>query len=419
MIFAFDSSKKRIDALYADKKQDYYCPTCNCKVIPRQGEHNIYHFSHLKDCDCIDLWKYDMSLWHRNWQMQFPESRQEIVINNQGEKHRADVLLENKKLVIEFQHSYISSEEFNERNKFYNSCGYKVLWLFDLSEKIENEQIEDCKYDHQYRWKWGSTTFSGFYPPKEKNVSVYFQFNNASFEKNCEVKIIEKFSWCPMGTERISIFRTDEKIRYSPYEFLKSICPEIKKDVSTSNREDEYYLVGDSIYKLDFDLVMMKSENRNLENLKEVIRENIDKKTMWMHCVKLPVINFIGNSNNVFVRYRVKLWLSNDISTVSSECIRELEKSLKVNCREIISLEKYNFYGRSIPEIMRNLNTNGAGLVNIKTGSDFYVSNGDYFKRDKINVVKGRPKMNYGNKYTSFYNEIYRAFKPEWMVKFT
>ena len=50
-----------------------------------------------------------------------------IVKVKDGQKHRADVLIEDKKVVYEFQHSSLSAEEFEDRNSFYNSLGYKVI----------------------------------------------------------------------------------------------------------------------------------------------------------------------------------------------------------------------------------------------------------------------------------------------------
>ena len=64
-----------------------------------------------------------MSLWHSLWQDKFPKETQEIVKKKDGKTHRADVLLESKKVVIEFQYSPMSPDEFSDRNDFYNDLG--------------------------------------------------------------------------------------------------------------------------------------------------------------------------------------------------------------------------------------------------------------------------------------------------------
>jgi competence CoiA-like predicted nuclease len=67
---------------------------------------------------------YDMTEWHKNWQKAFPIECNEVYLENNGEVHRADVLIEKRKVVIEFQHSPMSGEEFEKRNAFYKSqCG--------------------------------------------------------------------------------------------------------------------------------------------------------------------------------------------------------------------------------------------------------------------------------------------------------
>jgi hypothetical protein len=403
-----------VNALFADKKKNYFCSSCGCKVIPRQGEHNIYHFAHPKGTECLDSWNYDMSEWHSSWQNQFPEEMQEVVLTNNNEKHRADVLIENKKLVIEFQHSNLSSEEFRERNEFYNSCGYDVIWLFDVSER----NIDCYKFSHQYKWKWGTTTLSGFYPPCEKKITVFFQFDNAPFDNDFEEGVIEKYSWCPLGTERISIFRTEERISYSPYEFVCFLKKDIN-DVVRKEQISDYLLPQDSIYGIEFDMVMVNKANRSDDETINIVKSAIDSTAHLIYCYGNPEIIKKSEENDIFCRYRIKVWMINEIHLLSSQCIEQITAALKSGSKEIIAAEKYSFFGRSIPEIMKNQNIKGAGVINLRTGKDFYVSNSDYFKRENIYVVKGKPKLDYGNKYSDQYWEIYGAFKPEWMVKFS
>lgn len=57
---------------------------------------------------------------------QYPKDLQMEV--SMGER-RADLLMENKKLVLEIQISPISVKEVQAREKFYNSQGYRVIWL--------------------------------------------------------------------------------------------------------------------------------------------------------------------------------------------------------------------------------------------------------------------------------------------------
>ena len=121
MEFALNHNSERIHATDANKQDEYICPLCRKKVVLRKGEVNIDHFAHQSKCD--DTWKYDMSAWHSEWQQQFPKRNQEVVIEFNDEKHRADVMACG--YVIEFQHSPITADEFNERNNFYLNYGKK------------------------------------------------------------------------------------------------------------------------------------------------------------------------------------------------------------------------------------------------------------------------------------------------------
>ena len=127
MFFAKDKYNNKINIANANKIENYYCPLCNESLIIKKGNINIHHFSHKKGTNC-DAWYKNKTEWHKRWQSIFPIDMQEVVIENDGEKHIADVLLDNA--IIEFQYSPISVEEFNSRNEFYSKTGKKVIWVF-------------------------------------------------------------------------------------------------------------------------------------------------------------------------------------------------------------------------------------------------------------------------------------------------
>ena len=155
MEFALNHNSERIHATDANKQDEYICPLCRKKVVLRKGEVNVDHFAHQSKCD--DTWKYDMSAWHSEWQQQFPKRNQEVVIEFESEKHRADVMACG--YVIEFQHSPITADEFNERNNFYLNYGKKVIWIFDFTDEFEDGRI-DCyeewssNNDNGGKFKW-------------------------------------------------------------------------------------------------------------------------------------------------------------------------------------------------------------------------------------------------------------------------
>ena len=202
MEFALTADHRRIHALDAEKGQGYYCPVCGNQVIPRQGEVNSWHFAHVTSC--VDDWKYDMSEWHRSWQNRFPESTREVVIEYKGESHRADILTGG--YVIEFQHSPITSTEFERRNLFYTKAGYKVIWVFDETEAYANEYIigsgDNCD---KFVWKWPNRAIASVVPQFTSDVAIIFQLIEEDDENDCDWLV--KAEWAIAEDETYADYR--------------------------------------------------------------------------------------------------------------------------------------------------------------------------------------------------------------------
>lgn len=159
MFTALKKDNKRISIEEATPGENYLCPVCRNPVVVKAAKSdNIRtHFAHKRSSLCLDDWKHDMSDWHFEWQSKFPIENREVVVENEGAIHRADILINDT--VIEFQHSPISGEEFEERNSFYKKCGYRVVWLFDAADKMK---IDDCS---DLVWKRKTTLFSSMRTP--------------------------------------------------------------------------------------------------------------------------------------------------------------------------------------------------------------------------------------------------------------
>ena len=139
MFTALTKDNKRISIEEAVPGESYHCPVCgNPVVIWAKNSNKVrIHFKHKRNL-CLDDWKHDMSDWHFEWQSKFPIECREVVVEKDGVVHRADILINDT--VIEFQHSRISGEEFESRNSFYKSCGYRVVWLFDATDKMKVDE---------------------------------------------------------------------------------------------------------------------------------------------------------------------------------------------------------------------------------------------------------------------------------------
>ena len=179
MFVAKDDNGKKIHITNTENGADYFCPRCGEKLfLKKNGLYKAPHFSHYPGTMCKDSWHYDMSNWHFNWQNRFPVDCQEVDKRIGEQKHRADVLIEECKTVIEFQHSNLSKEEFEDRNNFYNELGYKVIWVFDVVDQYENDKLFESyipRRGEAYQWKYAKSTFNGFQLDNNK-VDLYFQF---------------------------------------------------------------------------------------------------------------------------------------------------------------------------------------------------------------------------------------------------
>ena len=208
MEFANNAIGERIHASDADKNQNYFCPICCQRVKLRKGGTNVDHFAHEVSCD--DSWRYDMSEWHLQWQAQFPVVNREVVVTHLGEKHRADVMACG--YVIEFQHSPITAEEFDERNAFYRSYGKKVIWIFDFASEYSENQIEWYDDDGnlaKYKWSHPVRFLQNYIPQREKNIIVFFQLTKEDHTDE-DASYIERVAWAieEYGVSNFKRFQT-------------------------------------------------------------------------------------------------------------------------------------------------------------------------------------------------------------------
>ena len=218
MLFAFDHNDVRVHIDETHSNQEYYCPYCGAPLITKKaGKQRQPHFAHKAGSVCSDTWAhsgssgYDISPWHNEWQEKFPAINQEVKLSLGDTHHRADVLTD--RTVIEFQHSIMPVKAFDERNNFYFNLGYKVIWLFDLSDLYETGEIS-------YREDTGRLVFTWNNPKKAFNnydvqngcIDLFFQLSN---EGAGEIVRITEVS--PYGFEEFVAqgkLTADEFLRY-------------------------------------------------------------------------------------------------------------------------------------------------------------------------------------------------------------
>jgi competence protein CoiA len=159
----------------ATKEAKGICPICNSELIAKCGDRKMNHWSHKAIRNCDPWWEPETE-WHRSWKNNFSQDWQEILLldKNTNEKHIADIRTKHG-LVIEFQHSPISSEESTSREKFYKT----MFWVVDGARR-KNDYSRFLKT--QFR-RLGQTIFSIDCPEiclpvawLDSSVNVVFDF---------------------------------------------------------------------------------------------------------------------------------------------------------------------------------------------------------------------------------------------------
>ena len=235
MIFAIDEKGNRVHIEETHVKNKYFCPCCGEELVLKKGNMRKHHFSHKSTLFCGDGWNYDFSDWHIGWQTKFDRRYQEVVKEYNGEKHRADILIEELKTVIEFQHSHLSPDEFDARNDFYKKLGYKIIWLFDMTKKFEDGNIKSHE-DKEYIYKWSRpiNTFNYLTDVKDSNLEIYFQFEDS--ENEDEIYIV-KIVWIPdSGFEWFAI----DKVIHDGNSFIDKFSLRKKIKEKTLSFDDLY-----------------------------------------------------------------------------------------------------------------------------------------------------------------------------------
>lgn len=188
MFFGIDSFKNKVHIDDSSANVQYYCPTCDLELVRRMGEIKAHHFAHKKGMVCNDTWHYEeMCEWHASWQNRFPKEYQEVVKQHNNRRHRADVLIESNKLVIEFQHSKLSIDEFRDRNSFFKSLGYKVIWIFDRVSDSFGNKIYSLN-NNKYKWTNPDSNFRQMNVTNE-DATIYFELSEKEMDDTPLVRV--------------------------------------------------------------------------------------------------------------------------------------------------------------------------------------------------------------------------------------
>jgi competence protein CoiA len=156
------------------------CCVCGAITLARCGQIRAWHWSHRSLTGCDHWWEPETQ-WHRDSKNQFPEEWQEIIHQSaDGEKHIADVKTPNG-LVIEFQYSFLHSDERRKREAFYGN----MVWVIngarrarDKSRFFENRSTQIGVLVGQPIYSLATSGGGLLRDWKDSRVPVYYDFGD-------------------------------------------------------------------------------------------------------------------------------------------------------------------------------------------------------------------------------------------------
>lgn len=162
-------------------RTNFYCPTCEEKVIVRAGPHMIPHFAHYSKSKCSSI-KGGEGPYHEKGKLLLYKWLKDQNINVTLEKflpeinQRPDLYLtvNGKRIVIEFQCSRISIKDIQKRNRSYQSFDINPIWILGAT------QFKRLSYNY-LRVDAFTLQFIHQFNPQSANFLYYFCPNAKQF----------------------------------------------------------------------------------------------------------------------------------------------------------------------------------------------------------------------------------------------
>lgn len=138
----------------------------------------MWHFAHAKNTSCDLFTENKMTEWHFMHQEKFPEQCREVRLKNGQKVHIADI--KDGRAIIEFQHSPICNEDFEERSTFYSAFGH-LIWVFDFIDKWMSDNPSIVPNNRGLKWQRASKMLSQYDFCSEPIVDVFLELQHGYY----------------------------------------------------------------------------------------------------------------------------------------------------------------------------------------------------------------------------------------------
>lgn len=212
MVVALDHSGKLISIDDIKPAMHYICPMCKGEVYVSKERLYATQFKHLhiRQTDKHELVD---TKWTASWKKQVPISNREVVIEHDGVSHKADIQI--GEYVILLSNYIITRKEFNYKTEFFSSAGYKVIWIFNMTDFIKYRKIkvEDTGNANpiiiNWYWTYPRNFLQDFNPRNKDGITVLFQMGEEQFD-NPNAIYLHKINYLNLakGREILRRFQT-------------------------------------------------------------------------------------------------------------------------------------------------------------------------------------------------------------------
>lgn len=138
VLIGIDKDGNRISVSEYDKTKNGIIKCIGCKsiIFPKRGQMKVHHYAHAPNTTCNITRDHDCKTdWHMMWQNIAKPDYIEVIIKKGINYHIADIT--NNKLVIEIQHSPISSSDIAIREAFYDN----MIWILDGRPTVDENNV--------------------------------------------------------------------------------------------------------------------------------------------------------------------------------------------------------------------------------------------------------------------------------------